>query len=164
MPTETQILSSMLDSARQLTRFYLRSAGTVDKSKTFTIDGYTTNSILWITAHLAWAEDYLILKCVGNKGLDIPWFELFALGKEPPAAEQLPSWDEVYSVFKEVHRKSLELLRSLPDSVLDEPNHGDLEIFAKRNKRTPAVHCCRHESSHAGQIGMILRMHGVETF
>lgn len=143
----------MLDSAWKLTLFYLRKARTVDKYKTFTVNGYTSNSILWIVGRLAWAEDNLIRKCVGNTGQDIPWFDLFALRKEPPAVEMLPLYEEIPAAFNEVHKKLIELIHSLPDSALDELHHGDLEVFARKNKRTPVMHCSRHASAHMSSGG-----------
>ena len=74
----------------------------------------------------------------------------------------MPSESQILTAFNEIHKKSLELLRSLPDSALEEENHGDLEISARRNKRTSIMHCCRHESFHSGQIGLLLKMQGVK--
>lgn len=158
--SEMKILAHMVESARELTRFYLKHAEEADKHKTHTINGYTTNSILWTVAHLAWSQEYLILKSVANKDLGIPWFELFVIGKEQPATELLPPWEEVLTAFNDVHKGTMELLRSLPDSVLDELNHGDLEISTRRKKRELIVHFCRHECAHAGQIGLMIRMQG----
>lgn len=158
--SETKILADMVESARELTLFYLNHAEEADKCQTYTVNGYTTNSILWTVAHLAWSQEYLILKNVTGKGVEIPWFQLFVIGKKPPATELLPPWEEVLTAFSDVHRRSMELLHSLPDSILDEPNHGDLEISTRRKKRELIVHFCRHECAHAGQIGMMLRMQG----
>jgi len=160
MTSESQILANMLDFTRQMTLFYLKQAGDVDKAKTFTIGDFTTNSIQWITAHLTWAEVHLIWQAVRNQNFDKPWFQLFALGKHAPAVSELPPYKEIFSTFNQVHKHAVEIVKSLPDSALDEQNHIDLKLAAGGAKRTVIMHCIRHENAHTGQIGLLLRMHG----
>jgi len=160
MTSEPITLANMLDFTRQMTLFYLKQAGNVDKAKTFTIGDYTTNSIQWIIAHLAWAETYLILRGVGNHDYHKSWFELFAMGKPSPAANKFPAYKEVFSTFNQVHKTAIAIIRDLPDAALDEINHIDLKLAAGQAKRIVIMHCIRHENAHTGQIGILLRMHG----
>ncbi|RJP78381.1 MAG: DinB family protein [Candidatus Zixiibacteriota bacterium] len=156
----SQVLATVLDNTRALTLFYLHHAEDVDRARNFTVGGFKTNSIEWIVAHLAWAEDFLILRGVGNQGLDVPWFERFALGAEQADASAYPPFAEAVEILHRVHQRSLELLKTLPEAVLDHANHVGLEFGAGNSNRIVIQHCIRHEGAHAGHLGWLLRMHG----
>jgi hypothetical protein len=158
--SEAKVLAELLDNARQLTLFYLEHSKDLDKAKSFLIGDYRTNSILWITAHLAWAEDYLILQGVGNKGLGKAWFKDFSIGSTPRENTESPSYEEIYQTFGKLHKSSLKILLNLSDEALDETNHVGLKFKAGDSKRIIVRHCIRHESAHCGKLGMLLRMHG----
>jgi len=158
--SETKFLAELLESARQLTHFYLEKSTEVDKMQRFDIGKYRTNSICWVAAHLAWGEDNLILKGVANQGTGIEWLKLFKLGAEYPSEQDLPPYDEVIAALNSIHKSSLKALLKLPDAGLDEKNHIGLNFSAGNNKRAVIRHCIRHESFHCGQIGMLLRMLG----
>lgn len=158
--TESKILANTLNSARQLTHFYLQHAKDIDADKRFTIADFTTHNISWLIAHLTWSENFLILKGVGNHGIDKEWFNYFHIGSEHPGKEKFPPFDETLSAFNNVHLLSIELLNNLPDNVLDEKNNVGLEFNNGDTKRILINHCIRHEGLHCGQLAWLLRMHG----
>jgi hypothetical protein len=164
MPTfcESQILASVLDNSRSLTLFYLHHAEGLDKSKTFTLGDFRSNSIHWIVAHLAWAENHLILHGVGNQELNVTWFDLFKLGAPPPDLSQFPSYEETFQTLNLVHQKALELLKTTPDETLNSANHVGIKFGAGDSKRIIIQHAIRHEGAHAGHLGWLLRMHGLK--
>ena len=158
--TAATTLAGALNSARQLTRFYLNQAKDLDVEQRFTVGEFTTNSIHWLIAHLGWAEDFLILKGVGNAGIEKPWFKHFELGSDYPAAADFPPYSEAIETFHEVHKSAMELLNDLPDSKLNEKNHIGVAFGAVDTKEAIINHCIRHESTHCGHLGWLLRMQG----
>lgn len=162
MPTlsEPQILASVLDNTRALTLFYLHQVEEVDKSRCFTVGDFQTNSIHWIIAHLAWAEDALILRGVGHEGIAVPWFELFRLGAPCPPLNDYPPFCETLDVLKQVHQATLSFLNTLPAEALDQQNDFGRKIMGQDSKRILIHHCIRHEGCHAGHLGWLVRMHG----
>ena len=133
--SETNILAGVLNSARQLSLFYLKQADGLDKTKTFTVDGFTTNSILWLVCHLVWAEDFLVLQGLGTNRMNIPWLEHFRLGAEYPDASVLPPYEEAFDVLHNVHTEVMSLLHTFPDEALNETNNVGLKFGAGDSKR-----------------------------
>ncbi|MCX6639040.1 MAG: DinB family protein [bacterium] len=160
--TEPQILAAVLDSSRQLTHFYLDELKDVDKSRTFKIGDFQTNNVHWIVAHLAWSEDTLILRGVGNDGIAVPWFELFRLGVPSPPLNEYPPFNETFDVLKQVHQATISLLNSLPTEALDQPNNFGRKIMGQDSKRILIHHCIRHEGVHCGHLGWLARLHGLK--
>jgi hypothetical protein len=159
-PSEPQILASVLDNTRALTLFYLQQVEDVDKSRSFTVGDFQTNSIHWIIAHLAWAEDALILRGVGDQGISVPWFELFRFGLPRPPLDKYPPFSETLEVLQRVHQTALNFLNSLPREALDQPNKFGRKILGQDSNRILIHHCIRHEGCHAGHLGWLVRMHG----
>ena len=71
--TETQILADMMDKTRQLTRFYISNLKAIDPYTPIEFGGKNFNSIYWLTAHLIWAEDNLIMAGTGAKSIAPEW-------------------------------------------------------------------------------------------
>jgi hypothetical protein len=158
--SEPQILAAMLDSTRQLTKFYLEELSDVDKLKSFSFGDFLTNNIQWIVAHITWAEDSLILRGIGNQGISVPWFELFRLGAPKPGLSEVPSYEDSLEKLDLVHQTSMTFLNSLSDATLDQPNHFGRKIMGEDSKRVLLRHCIRHEGVHCGQLSWLARMHG----
>lgn len=158
--TEGTILANVLDSTRQLTRFYLSKTADLDVSKRFEATGFTTNSIHWIVAHLAWAENFLILQAIGNTNSELPWFEKFGLGTAHPDRADMPPYEEALQSFNTIHQQCLEVIKPLNTAELDTPNHLGLKFGNNDSMRMIIQHAIRHEGTHAGHLGWLLRMHG----
>ncbi len=157
---EANTLADMLESSRQLSRYYLSFTAELDLDRRFMVHDFHTNSIHWIVAHMAWAQDFLILKGVGNKSMDLPWFEAFRIGKESPETEHYPPYAETLDAFNNVHTASIELIRTLTSEQLDMANHSELSFGPDNTKRAVIRHAIRHESMHCGHLSWLLRMHG----
>lgn len=162
--TSGKVLAQTMDEARNLTRFYSRKLKGEDMDRVFEVNGFTTNSPYWILAHLCWAENMLLLQCMGHKGLDIPWLNDFKIGSskgEKPA--NAPDLKEVLTALKDIHVAALELLSSMTDEELDEDNKLGVSFGENRSKRFIAMHAIRHEGTHLGQLSLIAKMYGKQT-
>lgn len=162
--TSGKVLAQTMDEARNLTRFYSRKLKGEDMDRVFEVNGFTTNSPYWILAHLCWAENMLLLQCMGHKGLDIPWLNDFKIGSskgEKPA--NAPDLKEVLTALKDIHVAALEQLASMTDEELDEDNVLGVSFGENRSKRFIAMHAIRHEGTHLGQLSLIAKMYGKQT-
>jgi hypothetical protein len=162
--TSGKVLAQTMDETRNLTRFYSGKLKGEDMDRVFEINGFTTNSPYWILAHLCWAENMLLLQCMGHKGLDIPWLNDFKIGSskgEKPA--NAPTISEVLSSMKDIHAAALEQLSSMTDKNLNEDNVLGVAFGENRSKRFIAMHAIRHEGTHLGQLSLIAKMYGKQT-
>ena len=159
-----KVLARTMDETRNLTRFYVGKLKGEDMDRVFEINGYTTNSPYWILAHLCWAENMLLLQCMGHKGLDIPWLKDFRIGSskgEKPA--NAPELKEILSAMKEIHATAMEQLASMSDEDLNENSLITLPFGNDSSKRFAAMHAIRHEGAHLGQLSLIAKMYGKHT-
>jgi hypothetical protein len=162
--TSGKVLAQTMDETRNLTRFYSGKLKGEDMDRVFEINGFTTNSPYWILAHLCWAENMLLLQCMGHKGLDIPWLNDFKIGSskgEKPA--NAPTISEALSSMKDIHAAALEQLSSMTDKDLNEDNVLGVAFGENRSKRFIAMHAIRHEGTHLGQLSLIAKMYGKQT-
>lgn len=157
---EPEVLASVLDNARQLTNFYLQNANDVDKERRFQINDFQTCNIYWILAHLTWAQDFLILRGVGNKGSGIGWLDDFGIGSEFPDKPKFAPYKEIVDNFNQIHQQSITLVKTIPVETLNEANNVGIKFSAGDSKRIIINHCIRHEGIHCGHLGWLLRMHG----
>lgn len=159
---ESLQLAKTLHSARQLTKHYLGKSEGVDLQKRFKVGSFETNSIHWIVAHLAWAEDFLILQGTGNKSMNVKWFDDFKFGATHPDKNGFPPFEEAMRTMDEVHKNALDIINNLSAEDLKAPNHVGLKFGPSDSKEALIQHTIRHEASHSGQLWWLLRMQGVE--
>lgn len=159
--TQAQLLADTLDKARGLTKWYLSLLRDTDMKYTFELNGQKLNSPLWIAAHLAWAENMLILQATNGKSFEIDWLEKATLGS-PHDTSLLPNTKEVLSTLKNIHEASMSHLTSLNDASLDEPNSTGIS-FDTNTKRSVIQHAIRHEATHAGHLSWICKLNGIST-
>ncbi|MCB9186942.1 MAG: DinB family protein [Flavobacteriales bacterium] len=162
--TSGKVLAETMDETRNLTRFYLSKLKGEDMHRQFDVNGFTTNSPFWIMAHLCWAENMLLLQCMGHKGVDIPWLKDYRIGStkdSKPANE--PSLEEVLAAMKEIHAVAMENLSKMSDDELDVDNALGVAFGENRSKRFMAMHAIRHEGTHLGQLSLIAKMYGKQT-
>lgn len=163
--TEANILADVFEDVRGLTKFYIIKSRDLDSHKRYEVNGKLLNSRYWLIAHLVWTEHMLIIEGIGDRKLDIPWLERFSFGTEPPTSDDLPSLNEVLAKMDEVHKVAMEIIRSLSEEELAKPNHHpELGFRGDNTKRMILHHAIRHEPCHAGQLGWLCRIGGVETF
>jgi hypothetical protein len=159
--TQAQLLADTLDKARSLTKWYLSLLRDTDMKHTFELNDIKLNSPLWIAAHLAWAENMLILQSTGGDAFKIDWLEKVTLGS-PHDASLLPDTKEVLSTMKNIHEVSMNHLATLSDATLDEPNLTGIS-FGTDTKRSIIQHAIRHEATHVGQLGWICKLNNIPT-
>lgn len=159
-PTEGFILAETLDSARQLTNYYLHKSNGLEVGRRFEVNGFTTNSIHWVVAHLAWAQDLLLLQGIGNTGNNLPWFAAVSIGQPYPNPADLPPYEEAVETLNAIHQQCLDLIKPLGFEDLNAPNHLGFKFGNNNSMRAIIHHCIRHEGTHAGHLGWLLRMHG----
>lgn len=159
-----KVLAQTMDETRNLTRFYLSKLKGEDMHRQFEVNGFTTNSPFWIMAHICWAENMLLLQCMGHKGMDIPWLNDYKIGMtkgSKPTNE--PTLEEVLAAMKEIHAVALENLSNMSDAELDEESAIILPFSEDKRKRIVAMHAIRHEGTHLGQLSLIAKMYGKQT-
>ena len=162
--SESRILAEVFESTRQLTRYYSSNLKGVDMMKEFKVEGNVINSPYWLIGHLVWSEQYLLIKALGGADLNIPWIGHFGFGsKLPEDTNGLPTIKEIFDTWKEVHQAATDRLNSLKDEELDETNDLGISFGGDNSKRLIIHHVIRHEAIHAGHLGLIAKMHGIQT-
>ena len=164
MKTEANFLADAFESTRQLSKWYLSKLKDVDMRLQFTSNGITLNSAYWLVGHLVWAENFLLLKCLGGKPIEAPWLEEFALGSKLTDDEKrLPEVKEILDKWKEVHAAAMQHVRSLPDEILSQDNPLGMGFGGDNSYRMILHHAIRHEGIHAGQLSWLCKLHHVQT-
>jgi hypothetical protein len=163
--TEAEILANVFEDVRNLTKFYIIKSRTLDSHKRYEIDGVRLNSRYWLIAHLVWTEHHLVVKGIGDRTMDIQWLDKFSFGSEPETHTDLPSLEEVMAKMDEVHAVAMECIRATTSEELSQPNHNpEMGFRGDNTKRMILHHVIRHEPCHAGQLGWLCKIGGVETF
>jgi hypothetical protein len=161
---EAESLRHLVGHTRQLTLAMLKKLEGADVRKRFEVDGRKLNSVYWLTAHMAWAQNNLILRSTGGPNPEVKWLKFFALGKPAEEGETNgPSWEEVLAGFHKVHEFSMIQLEQLDPALLDSPNKIDWEIMGGKTMRNTIMHHIRHENNHAGQLFWLVNFHGGKT-
>lgn len=158
--SQSLLLAETLDFTRGLSKWYLSLLKDTDMKKVFEINGHQLNSPIWIAAHLAWAENMLVLKSTGGKVFDIDWLNEVGLGALHNT-DVLPEAKKVIKTMKAIHEASLAHITSLTDEQLDEPNITGIN-FGENTKRRVIQHAIRHEGTHAGHLGWICKLQGIK--
>ncbi|HTL83278.1 MAG TPA: DinB family protein [Bacteroidia bacterium] len=164
--SELATLRNMVDVTRQLAHFALKKLDhdKVDMKKRFVAGERKLNSVYWLTAHMAWAQNSLILRSTGGPNPELPWLKLFALGKDAEEGQQNgPPWEEVYAGFKKVHELTMEHLDKMNPGDLDSENKINWEILGGKTMRNTIMHHIRHENNHIGQLLWLVNFHGSRT-
>lgn len=164
--TELSTLRNMVDATRQLAHFALKKleGKEADLQKRFEVNGKTLNSAYWLVAHMAWAENSLVLRSTGGPNPEVPWLKHFAIGKSADEGESCGvPYSEIYAGFKKVHQLTMEHLASMDPANLDAPNKIDWEVLGGKTMRNTIMHHIRHENNHIGQLMWLVNMHGGKT-
>ncbi len=162
--SEANILADAFESVRTLTKWYISKMKEVDMYKEFEVEGKKLNSAYWLVAHLIWAENFLLLECLGSNGADIPWLGQFSIkSKMPESRAGLPEIKEMLDAWKTVHAKAMEHVRSLPDELLDTENPLGIGFGDDKTHRMMIQHAIRHEALHTGHLSWICKLYGIKT-
>ena len=101
------------------------------------------NHALWLTGHMTWAEDYLILEV--PKGLfhrRKDWDKLFDHSSEKLPPDQYPAWLEVRAEYTRVHGEAVKALALLTESELARTSSLERRWFST------AAHSIAHQVTH----------------
>jgi len=161
--TETEVLIEMLEMSRDLTNFYLKKLEDQDVHKVFEVNGKRLNSILWLTAHVAVSENWLLLVCTGGERVKIPWARQFGLGSEIPKKEDCPPFNEIVDMFNHVHKTAINYIKTLDDSDLSKPTSNGVTFGGEDSVRAIIKHAVRHEATHAGHLGWLCKLFDIKT-
>lgn len=115
------------------------------------------NHAVWLTGHMAWAEDYLILEVPrGQSARKREWDPLFDFTSEKLPPEQYPPFDEVRAEFDRVHAEVLRVLQSMNPVDLGQPS------VVERRWLPTAAHAISHQVGHGhyhlGQLSVLNRL------
>lgn len=161
--TETQTLVETIEMSRDLSNYFIKKLEDQDLYKVFEVEGKELNSALWIMAHLAVSQNWLLLVCTGGDRVKIPWARQFGLGSEIPGKEDYPPIEEIKSTMEQVHNTAISHISNLSDEDLSKPTTNGTAFGGEDSIRAIIKHCARHESSHAGQLGWLCKLFGVKT-
>ncbi len=121
----------------------------------------------WQIGHLTVAQYGLMLfrqrgRAEGDLDLLPSWLrKKYGKGTTPAAdLQEVPAKSELLALMDRVHEESLATLPTLTAEVLSEPI--DMPYAVYPIKLGALLFCPLHESIHAGQIGLLRRLHGLE--
>ncbi|MBS1546565.1 MAG: DinB family protein [Bacteroidetes bacterium] len=160
MPTEAQVLSHVMDRAREWTRYYLSPLKGADPHRQFVCDGKPLNTVFWLVAHLATSENGLLLAATKGPFEKFWWAKHFTLGAPGLPPEECPTFAEVWETFNAVHLNAVAHVAQLDDAALNAPNPTKLSIGD--TVRDVITHAIRHESGHSGQLAWLCKMYGIK--
>lgn len=158
---ESEVLAEILESVRNLTKFYFSKVKPEDVNSNQTIGDVKFNSPFWIAAHLAWTENFLLLIATGGKPFQISWLDEFGFGSKPEDVKSEVKFEDVMDTLNAIHEKAIKHVLSLSDEKLDEKNLINANFGGKDSKRSVIIHAIRHEPMHIGQLSWILKAKGV---
>lgn len=160
---ESEYLAGLVNNTRVLAYFYIEKMENCNWYQRFSIDGEQINSVAWNLAHMAWAQNYLILVATGNNTVNIKWFDLFKIGSPPAPIELYPNKQDILSAFENVHQLALYQINQMKEEQFDEPNLINLKFKNGNSQRLAIHHHLRHEGTHIGQLSILAKLHGVKT-
>lgn len=161
MPTEAQVLSHVMDRAREWTRYYLSRLKGLDPHRRFVCEGKELNTVYWSVAHLATTENGLLLASTGGPFEKFWWAKHFTLGQGGLPPGDCPPYEEVWETFNTIHRKAVAHIATLDEERLNAPNPTKLAIGT--TVRDVITHAVRHEGGHSGQLAWLCKLHGIQT-
>ena len=163
---ELQALVRAMKHARGMSGGMLKKLNALegfDPKRVFTVGEQRLNSVYWLTGHIAWAQNNLVLRSTGGPNPELPWLKLFGLGKPAEEAETNgPSWEEVQAGFAKVHELALAHLETLDAEFLAQPNPAGFTWAGEGEVRTAIRHSVTHEGMHTGHIGWLCKLYGVK--
>lgn len=133
----------------------------------YTMPSGLSTHVAWQVGHLAVSQYGLMLfrqrgRSPGDLELMPSWLrKQFGRGTTPPVQhEKSPSPIELLERLEKIHVQAIEEVRRLEASQLSEPT--EMPYAAYPIKLGALLFCPIHESLHAGQIGLLRRLHGLD--
>jgi len=162
--TETQILADMMDKTRLLTRFYISNLKTIDPYEPIDFGGKRFNSLYWLTAHLIWAQDYLLVQGTGGKSVAPDWIKHYMIKSDGSLHEGHGDYKALLGEMKAVHEAALAHVQTLQDEDLGKDNAIGFQFGdGDTSNRLIIMHAIRHEGTHIGNLAWLGKMSEVQT-
>lgn len=160
--TTAETLADVFDQTRDITRYYLSEMKNTDPCKSFELDGMKFNSVYWLCAHLAIAQNRLVLMATGGQPFDIPWYKDYWINSDGLLREDRPDFKAILHLMKDVHARTLQHISSLTDEQLKAENSFKFSTGREPNVYNAIVHAIRHEAMHTGHLSWIAKMNGLK--
>lgn len=160
---EANLLADTYDMAYGLVRFYQSKLKEADPFKQWEVNGNRLNSIAWITAHLCWSEEFLLLRAIGGKPTGINWLEHYEFGSEGSLHEDGLEMKQLLDARKTIHEAAMAHVRSLTAEDLAKDNLFGIEFGSGKSVKAVIQHAIRHEGTHAGHLGWLCKINGNKT-
>ena len=110
------------------------------------------NHALWLTGHMIWAEDYLLVEVPSGKTFrSKEWDFCFDHSSEKLPDDEYPPWGEVRAEFTVVHEKVMKQLARLNPADLHRPSVSRTPMVL-RPPLTASPHQVTHGHYHLGQL------------
>jgi hypothetical protein len=109
------------------------------------------NHALWLTGHMTWAEDFLLLEVPTKKTCRRKeWDLFFDHSSEKMPGDRYPPWKDVRAEYTRVHAEIMRHLAKLNRSDLDRPAAVERQWFP--NAAHSIAHQATHGHYHLGQL------------
>ena len=162
--TESHIFADTMDKTRQLARFYISNLKNTDPYQPLDFGGAKFYSLYWLTAHILWAENNLIIVGTGGQSAVPKWASHYMIGSDGTLHEGHGDYKALLEEMKNTHEVALAHLRSLTHEDLDADNILGIQFGdGDKSKRMLIMHAIRHEGTHIGNLAWMNKMQGIKT-
>ena len=160
---EAIVLNDTFQKTRDLTRWYLSLLKDSDPYKHWEINGTSLNSVIWVASHIAWAENFLVLKGTGGEALEIDWLEHYNISSDGKLHHPEHDMKTVMATMKAVHEKASAHLLTLSDDEMEAENGVGFGFGGIKTNRILVQHAIRHEAMHTGHLSWLCKINKVQT-
>ena len=160
---EALVLHDTFQKTRDLTRWYLSLLKNSDPLKQWEVNGQRLNSVIWLASHIAWAENFLILKGTGGQLVELDWIEHYNIRSKGDLHHADHNMKTVMDAMKEVHEKAMAQLLTVTNEDMDAENTLGFGFGGIKTKRILVQHAIRHEAMHTGHLSWLCKINKVET-
>ncbi|MEM0996485.1 MAG: DinB family protein [Bacteroidota bacterium] len=160
--SESNTIADMLNYARKFNLYYINKLDPERIHEPLVANGISGNSAYWLIGHLIWAEADVLMSCLNENVLPLPWLSHFAIRQDQQPQTELPDLKTLRHELEATHRIALEVIRKqTPEDLEKEAYVRPAKWHTTRKKGL--FHCVRHESYHTGQFGLIAKVQGADT-
>lgn len=170
IPSGEQLLSmrdAALGQVRFIRQYSLELLESIPEQLWPEVPAGAKTHVAWQVGHLAVSQYGLMLfrqrgRAEGDIELMPGWLrKRYGRGSIPPAVpNEIPTKSELLSILAKIHDASMETVAGLSAEQLAEPTEMPFACYPI--KLGALLFCPLHESIHAGQIGLLRRLHGLE--
>lgn len=161
--TQAEVLVAMHNKVRDLTMWYISMLKSVDPHQQYEVNGKKLNSVYWLTAHLAWAENFLLLEATGGIKDTTNWLNHYRLGCDGTLHTDRPDMYEAVKLLKSIHERANQHVFTISDKLIEEENKLGITFGSEKTNRIAIQHCIRHEAMHAGHLSWLCTISGIQT-